>query len=337
MSDQQQKITVLMPVYNNEKYLRPAIESILNQKFTDFEFLIINDGSTDKSKEIIRSYKDQRIRYEENIENLGIIKTLNKGIDLAKGKYIVRMDGDDISLPERLKIQYDFMEKNPEIGVSGGKVETIGNMTSYSTKPNNNSEEIRANLIFNTPFSHPSVIIRKDVLSSKNLFYDDNFPHAEDYELWTRVSKYSKLGNINKKILKYRMHEESICNTHSEAQRQSAQKIRILLLRDLGIYPSSEDLITHQSLKRPNNIKKELFFNQLEGWLIKLIKANNSKNIYNKIAFENIIKRRWLSVCYNNTEKGVIVFRRYFRSKFSLSPLSKDGLKILKLLIKTIT
>lgn len=325
-----------MPVYNNEKYLRPAIESILNQSFCDFEFLIINDGSTDSTKSIIKSYNDPRIKYEENKENLGIVETLNKGLKLSKGKYIVRMDGDDISLPERLSSQYNYMEQNPEIGVSGGRVEIIGNMTSYSTKPNNSPEEIKANLIFNTPFSHPSVIIRKNVLSANNLFYDENFPHAEDFELWTRVSKYSKLGNLNKKILKYRMHNKSICNTHSETQRQTAQKIRISLLKELGINPSNEDLITHQSLKRPNNIKKELFFNQLEGWLIKLINANNSKNIYDKIEFENIIKRRWLNVCYMNTDLGIWILKRFFKFYTTKNFIKREYLKIFKLFIKTL-
>ena len=111
------EITVLMPVYNGEKYLRPAIESILNQTFSDFEFLIINDGSTDNSESIILSYKDERIRYVKNENNLKLIKTLNKGIDLARGKYIARMDADDISLPTRLEREIEYMESHPECGL----------------------------------------------------------------------------------------------------------------------------------------------------------------------------------------------------------------------------
>ena len=115
----QAQVTVLMPVYNAEQYLREAIGSILHQTFTDFEFIIINDGSTDRSEEIIKSYTDTRIRYYKNESNLKLIATLNKGFDLAGGKYIARMDADDISLPNRLQLQFELMEKNPEVGLCG--------------------------------------------------------------------------------------------------------------------------------------------------------------------------------------------------------------------------
>ena len=113
------KVTVLMPVYNCEKYLRESIESILNQTFKDFEFLIINDGSSDKSAEIVESYNDNRINFVQNEKNIGLAASLNRGLDIAKGEYIARMDADDISLPERLEKQVRFMETNPQIGICG--------------------------------------------------------------------------------------------------------------------------------------------------------------------------------------------------------------------------
>ena len=119
-------VTVLMPVYNGEMYLREAIDSILHQTFTDFEFLIINDGSTDNSETIILSYDDSRIRYEKNDSNLKLIATLNKGIELAKGKYIVRMDADDISIPDRIEKQVAFLEKNPDVGICGSWFTAFG-------------------------------------------------------------------------------------------------------------------------------------------------------------------------------------------------------------------
>jgi glycosyltransferase involved in cell wall biosynthesis len=330
------KITVLMPVYNNEKYLRPAIDSILNQTFADFEFLIINDGSTDQSEEIIKSYRDERIRYDKNEINSGIIVTLNKGIDMARGEYIVRMDGDDISLPSRLQIQFDFMEKNQNLGVSGGRIESIGKITGYSPKTLTEPEQIKANLIFGTPFSHPSVIIRKKILIDNNLRFDKDYPHAEDYELWTRVAELSRLGNSDKKIIKYRLHDESICGKYSDEQAKSAEKIRIKLLAKLDIIANPEELALHQTLKKLKNFSKEDFFNKLEAWLIKLIEANQKTSVYEKESFEYIIKKRWLNSCYANTDLGIWVLKRYFKSTLSQKLISQDSKKILKFITKLI-
>ena len=136
-------VTVLMPVYNGEKYLKEAIESILNQTFKDFEFLIINDGSTDNSVKIIQSFNDLRIRLIHNESNIGLIKTLNKGLKLSNGKYIARMDCDDVSLPKRLSVQINFMEKHPEIGVCGSWVKIIGLEQKFINKYPQKHEEAR--------------------------------------------------------------------------------------------------------------------------------------------------------------------------------------------------
>jgi glycosyltransferase involved in cell wall biosynthesis len=182
------KITVLMPVYNGAKYLKEAIDSVLSQTFRDFEFLIIDDGSTDSSVEIIKSYNDQRIRLEQNDKNFGLIYSLNKGIDLTKNKYIARMDADDISLPDRLKIQFEFMESHFDIAVSGVYTITIGKVNGHTNKFFTEPEDIKANLLFNTSLEHPSVIIRKEILQKYNLFYNENFKHSEDFDLWERIS-----------------------------------------------------------------------------------------------------------------------------------------------------
>ena len=136
------KITVLMPVYNGEKYLKESIESILKQTFRDFEFLIINDTSTDESEKIIRSFKDSRIKLIKNEKNIGLTKSLNKGLDLAKGEYMARMDADDISLPKRLEIQVAFMDKNPKIGVIGAWAKVIGESNKKYIKTYSNFEKI---------------------------------------------------------------------------------------------------------------------------------------------------------------------------------------------------
>src|SRR3989344_7437597 len=329
-------VTVLMPVYNGKKYLREAIKSILNQTFRDFEFLIINDGSTDKSAEIIKSFNDARIRLERNETNLGLIKTLNKGLGLAKGKYIARMDCDDISLPKRLSIQVNFMEKHPEIDVCGSWVKVMGLKQEFVNKYPQNHEEARAYLLFNTPFAHPSVIIRKEVMEKHKLKYDENYKHAEDYELWSRIINYAKVSNIPKVLLHYRMHDESVSKKNSSAQAENSNRVRIRLLKEMGINPAPTELDLHRRFIRPDYLNPKDFIDQLETWLGKLLSANEEMWIYKQESLAKIISSRWLNVCSSNTSLGFWIIKKFWQS-----PLKKTGFddfgKTIKFLIKCVT
>ena len=208
----QLKITILMSVYNGEKYLREAMESILNQSFKDFEFLIINDGSTDKSEAIIKSYKDPRIRLVNNEKNEGLIFSLNKGLELARGNYIARMDYDDISSPERLKRQYNYLEKNPDIALIGSLSELIdknGNKIGQRIKLPLDYYSIKFYLFANNPLMHSSVFFRKKIIKEVG-GYDEKYKHAEDYELYSRIVKKYRIINLPEILIKFRIHEESI-------------------------------------------------------------------------------------------------------------------------------
>jgi len=307
-------VTVLMPVYNGEKYLKEAIESVLNQTFRDFEFLIIDDGSADKSAETIKSFNDARIRLERNETNLGLIKTLNKGLGLAKGKYIARMDCDDISLPKRLSIQVNFMEKHPEIDVCGSWVKVMGLKQEFVNKYPQNHEEARAYLLFNTPFAHPSVIIRKEVMEKHKLKYDENYKHAEDYELWSRIINYAKVSNIPKVLLHYRMHDESVSKKNSSAQAENSNRVRIRLLKEMGINPAPTELDLHRRFIRPDYLNSKDFIDQLETWLGKLLSVNEKMRIYEQKSLAKIISSRWFNVCSANASLGFWIFKKFWRS-----------------------
>jgi len=203
------RVTVLMPAYNCEEYVRDAIDSILNQSFTDFEFLIINDGSTDKTKEIITSYHDSRIRYMENELNIGIVATLNKGAELARGELIARMDADDISLPKRLKLQVEFMDNNPEVGVVGTwarLVDKKGSMLGRVCKAS--GKVLGARYWVPSPIIHPSAVIRRSLLLAN--LYRPHAWHSEDYDLWLRMVKSTRIDNLQKFLLLYRIHYGSV-------------------------------------------------------------------------------------------------------------------------------
>jgi len=195
------RVSVVMSVYNGERYLRQAVESILDQTFTDFEFIIVDDGSSDGTWNILNGYVDPRIRLVRNEENIGLTKSLNKGLALARGQYVARMDADDVSLPERLEKQVSFLDAHAKVGVVG---------TSYwELTPANERRPmavpltdmgIRFYLLFHNAFAHSSVTARKAVLERVGR-YDPALPYAQDYDLWTRVAAVSQLANLSHRLL----------------------------------------------------------------------------------------------------------------------------------------
>jgi len=202
-------ISVLMSVYNGELYLAEAIESILAQRFDSFEFLIINDGSTDSSEKIIHSYDDPRIRLENNEGNRGLVYSLNKGLNLARGKYIARMDCDDIALPDRLGKQFAFMEANPHIGICGTWFKAFDKQTGWKRTVRFPVKDtaIRALMFVQSPFCHPCVMMRKDLFETCGLKYPSEYYRAEDYGLWVDFLNYTDGYNLPEVLLHYRRHE----------------------------------------------------------------------------------------------------------------------------------
>ncbi len=207
-------VSVLMPCYNAGQFLTQAIESILNQTLTGFELIIIDDGSSDDSIEKINLYRpfDERIVYLRNKSNLGIVASLNRGIQQAKGRFIARMDADDISAPQRLEKQVDYMTKNPDCIVCGTDIslinatgETVG-LRSYFT----GNDTIKQRILQKNPFAHPSTMIRKSVLIENNISYSEEFGRAEDYHLWMRLINLGNFANIDEFLFEYRISDTSI-------------------------------------------------------------------------------------------------------------------------------
>lgn len=199
------KISVVMPVLNGEKYIKQSIESILVQTFKDFEFIIINDASEDNTEKIILSFNDDRIRYYKNEENIGIPRSLNKGIQLVKGKYIARMDADDISLPNRFEEQFNYLENNYDIALVGSWVEFIdenGNKKNIWKVPSD-FLLIKFFLLSGNCLAHSSIFFRKSFID-KIGGYNNDFKYSQDYELYLRMLSDFKLYNIPKVLLQYR-------------------------------------------------------------------------------------------------------------------------------------
>jgi len=230
------RVTVLMSVHNGAIYLRQAIESILKQSYEDFEFIIIDDASTDTTPEIIGSYRDRRIRVVRNDGKMGLTKSLNRGLDLADGEYIARMDADDISLPERLQRQILFLDSHPAVGVLGTTFKTLENgrlKNPYNVWPVM-SDVIKWSLFFTSPLAHPSVVMRKDLIRQVGK-YDSCRIHAQDYDLWCRLADITEFANLEETLIYIRTHDEQATRRYSETQVMSAvNSCRVFMGRILG-------------------------------------------------------------------------------------------------------
>lgn len=268
------KITVLLPVYNCELYVQTAIESILNQTYTDFEFLVIDDASTDATVSIIKKLEDSRMQLIEKPVNSGYTNSLNYGLQIAKGKYIARMDADDISHPERFAQQIAYLEAHPEVVVCGTAYKIIGNDKSIAIPENH--EAIKIGLLWGNCISHPSVMIRKKILNEYSIQYDTSKEPAEDYDMWVRLLSMGKLHNLQEVLLQYRVYGNQVSRKRAEEQKKNDVQAKFKMLQYLGI---SWDIHEHHFLERNFRKTDAIDFKDLKIF----------KQIQHKLALANAV------------------------------------------------
>jgi glycosyltransferase involved in cell wall biosynthesis len=280
-------ISVILPVFNGEKYLKEAIDSILNQTYSNFEFLIYNDGSTDSTLEIIKSYSDSRIILKHSEKNLGLIELLNLAFSEAKGKYIARMDADDISLPTRFEEQINFLEKNPEYGICGTQCQ-IMDSDKILGKPCEDID-LRWWIFRGSPLAHPSIMIRTSILKEHNLEFNENAYVVEDFDLWWRMAFYTKMANLDKVLLKYRIHEQQESSAKREIQADNYRLSQVEFMQALGLSKQYCDPIFMDNLLSRST--KYTSQNFMKMWKI----FNFIYNSNNAIFFfgENNIDQKW--------------------------------------------
>lgn len=281
-------ISVILPVYNAEKYVCESIDSILNQTFKDFELIILNDGSTDRSAEIINQYLslDSRIKIIHNKENIGLIATLNKGIDLAKGKFIARMDADDVSLPMRFQKQIEFLNQNNSIDIIGTSYEKFGN-DNKTIHLTTNPKQIEIELLFHNPICHPSVMLRTKSIIEANLKFESDFIHNEDWAFWlAALSKGLKIANIPDVLLKYRCEGQNIT-----VKNKHTIKDRFINLYSFYLNPlfKIKNFDLHWSIAhaQPQNYSIKELTSQFKS-----IEASLQLNGYDKVLIKNILLKK---------------------------------------------
>ena len=292
-------ISVLMPVYNAEAFVAESIQSVLNQTFKDFEFLIFDDASTDKSLEIIESFQDSRINVVKNEVNIGMTKNMNKGLDLASGKYIARIDADDICLRNRFQVQVDFLETHPNVGVCGSRAKTIGLSTNFVMNTPLSHELIRCGFLFGNRMIHPTVMMRTHVLRGNNIRYNPDSIVSQDYVLWPRLSDLTEFYNIKTPLIYYRLHGNQTAVKGLNRQSKEAEVVQRMLLKKLGIQVTDEDFEFHRRIDYDETPDKE-FVVFVNKWFERIFLSNEATKVYDREALLDTLADRWRIIINRN-------------------------------------
>lgn len=286
-----------MPVYNVEVYLAEAIESILNQTLGDFELIILDDGSPDGSGDVAKTFTDKRIIYHRNEVNLGLANNLNVGLKMAKGKYIARMDGDDISLPKRFQTQIDFLEAHPDIDLCSCGLQMFGTEDTVWVREVD-PEAVKITMMFYSPVLHATSVWRRESFEKHNLYYDQNAFPAEDYELWSRAVFHCKLVNIPQVLYRYRIHGIQVTKT-DERRDEKCRQIRINYLKKTLPYLSDSDIrLFVEKFIEKKGITIETV-KLLKNLYIKVIETNKENLFFDSNLLENRLKRNYQSLIFN--------------------------------------
>ena len=313
------KVTVFIPVYNREQYVGDAIESILAQTFSDFEILLVDDGSTDHSVDLIRSYTDPRIRLA--------CKTRNKGVELARGQYMAMLDSDDRAYPHRLEKQVAFLDNHPDYAQVGSwcrMMDAQGHPLKRIKRQPIFPDDIHAQFLFRCAMSNRSIMARTAILQEYG--YRNDYPRCQDYELHVRLAKQYKLGNLPECLVYGRIHPQQITGQTTDLGDTKKQEIISGQLKELGVPFSPNDLAPHLTLSRMQKlgfIPDADYLEWAKEWLLRLQQANKHTLRYAEPAFSHALNEKWLQACWTARRKiGWAVWKHFFSSSLSKDVIS---------------
>ncbi|MBS0152398.1 MAG: glycosyltransferase [Nitrospira sp.] len=309
------RISCVLAVWNGETYLPESIRSIQAQTFHDWELIVVDDGSTDRTSQILDHFQreDTRIRVYHQSKQ-GLVASLNQGILVARGEYIARMDADDVSMPDRLTTQVEYLNRHQDIGICGSWIETFGVDTSKVVEYPCDDDAIRCQLLFASSLAHPSTMFRRKLILHHQLFYDERAVHAEDYDLWVRASQHTRFANIPAILLRYRVHPQQVGRRHESTMEESSQAIRLSQLTRLGISPAPEEAQLHHYLSRWQLESSTTFLSATRAWFDKLRDANRLHRVYPDHEFVTALGRRWSEICSSASQEGVQTALEFWRA-----------------------
>lgn len=317
------KVSVILPVYNCDQYIFETIQSVLNQTFADFELLIVDDCSTDKTVAIIKQFDDDRIQLILKEKNTGYTDSLNYAISIAKGQYIARMDGDDICVSTRFEKQVAFLDANPTIILCGSAIQIIG--TNTVLRHPSNHEAIKVKLCFGSSFYHPSVMGRIEVFQANP--YDKKYEPAEDYDLWTRLVFQGELSNLEEVLLLYRVHDNQVSNERKTTQEAHSLwcKLNMFSLFEIKSYFNLDEINLVVGRKQPISFQE---CERIQFITAFLIQKNKELQVFDLFEFEKEMeKHKIIQIKSFITKDKFLKIKTYqfFLKKCSL----KDFFKIL--------
>lgn len=312
------QVSVLIPMYNAEKYIAQTIESVLSQTFSDFELIILNDCSTDNSKNIALSFNDKRIRYFENESNLGLPKTRNKLIELSKGDLLAWLDADDLYHNEFLEYQIKNLSNKTNICLSASWAKIInsnGQETGEYLKSYFENKYLPPLFLFVNYIVQSSVVMRKKMFN--NAPFNINYPPSLDYDLWSRTSLKYPLEILPKVLVNYRVHEKSMSITQADIMKRTVKSIHQNLLENIGIKPTDEELELHYNISFLNSHQISVdFLNKALSWLKNIESKNITTKIYHTNLLNYVICHRFTKICTSNKNLGMQALKIYFNSNY---------------------
>lgn len=287
--------------------LQRALRSIRQQSLRAIEILVLDDGSYDKTPELLEriSHQDSRVRWFRQDRSLGLACALNRLIENSQGRWLARMDDDDVSYPHRLALQLSWMREQ-KIDVCGTWYRRRSMLGKAIARPPVDDFQIRTELLFQPPLLHPSVMLSREVLERFGM-YSQDYPHAEDYELWVRLAPHVKFGNVPKVLMDYSVSPRQVSRRHNPEQVESARRIRKRCLETFGIRHDDVQLKIHCHLRDPVPIKAMSILDEIEDWLITLGQQLPKET-------NRVVQKQWFLSCVRAAGLGLDVFRRFVAS-----------------------
>ncbi len=305
------KISVLMPIWNTSiAYLKSAIESVLNQTFTDFEFIILNDSPNNKAlAAFVSTFNDKRIKYVENPHTLGVAASYNRLVAMASAEYIAMMNHDDISLPERLQRQYDYLQSHPEIGLVGTAYKKFGEINRFKVVKNPSSDaEIKALLLFRAPIHHPTVMYRRSILVEHNIVYNEKFISLNDRQLYFDIGKYAKLANMSDMLYKYRFHKDMTSKVLKNKIKEERKVFHQMWFdyHGINLTPAEKLVFDDYVTTGRCRIKDSAVLFDINEVLEKLAIENKQRHFLSEPEFSDICAKYLVKRCVNAAFYGAI-------------------------------
>lgn len=328
-----------MPVYNGQLYVHDAVASMLGQTYQDFDLLVVDDGSTDETLQILQAFDDERLIIEKNPQNMGIVKTLNKGLEMITGEYIIRMDADDIAKPTRIEKQVAYMDAHPEVGASSGAAIVFKEEKAISRlNMPIGVKKARTELLFKSPLIHPAAIIRNKTIKHNGIHYREELKATEDYGFWQDISFVSNIDNLGKIVLRYRDNEHGISNVsrkNQDARDRAHYAIYEEHFNQLGLKLTEKQLDMWRQWNTGNAIFNDLESLKTMGALFANLKARLKHSRYDLLYFDKRMSVRFRTCAEKNklsVKEMLTLHKEFFSDSFSMHPLEVAKYSVLKII-----